>query len=114
MALLGWLEDLEGAHEAVVDAHHRARIVELAAIVGCREDGDQLPLGKELVAVLDDLVRAADEVEVVLVEEARDHVGAKSVRDAAVVLAPARARPCPGQTREGRRAAPGRARPSAA
>jgi hypothetical protein len=33
----------------------------LAAVVGSREEGDELPLGKELEAVLDDLVRAAEE-----------------------------------------------------
>jgi hypothetical protein len=31
--------DLEGAHEGVVDAHHGARVVELAAVVGRREEG---------------------------------------------------------------------------
>ena len=30
--------DLEGASEAGIDAHHRAAIVELATVVGRRED----------------------------------------------------------------------------
>ena len=36
-------------------AHHGARVVELAAVVGRREERDELPLREELVAVLDDL-----------------------------------------------------------
>lgn len=47
--------DLERAHEGVVDCHHGAGVVKLVAVVGRREDGHQLPLGKELVAILHDL-----------------------------------------------------------
>lgn len=61
----------------------------LSAIVGGREEGDELPLREELVAVLDDLVRAADEVHVVLLEEARDDVGPKGEADPPVVFGPA-------------------------
>ena len=81
LALLGRLEDLEGAHQRVVDGHHRAGVVKLAAVVGGGEDRHQLPLGEELVAVLDHLVRAAHEVEVVLVEKGGDDVGAEGVGD---------------------------------
>eukprot|EP00964_Phaeocystis_antarctica_P067018 scaffold40561_cov72-Phaeocystis_antarctica.AAC.4 len=80
---------LEAALQVLVDAHHRAAVVELAAVVGRREDRYEAAVGEELVAVLDDLVRAHDEVEVVLLEEAAHHVGAEGVRDAAVVLRPA-------------------------
>ena len=54
------LEDLEGTHQSLVDRHHAARVVELAAVVGCREKGDQLPLGEKLVPIFDHLVRATD------------------------------------------------------
>jgi len=50
--LLGRLQDAEGAHEAVVDGHDGARVVELAAVVWRRKDGHQLPVGEKLVAVL--------------------------------------------------------------
>lgn len=56
----------------------------------CRKERDELPLGEELVPVLDDLVRAANEVHVVFLQEARDDVGTERERDAAVVLRPAR------------------------
>ena len=71
------------------EAAYRAGVVELAAIVGRREDGDQLPVSEELVAVLHDLVRAHHQVEVVLGQELAHDVGAEGVRDAAVVLRPA-------------------------
>jgi len=89
LLLLRGLEDLEGAHESLVDAHHGAGVVELTAVVGGREKGDQLPLGEELVAVLNDLVGSADEVHVVLLEELADDVWAEGERDTAVVLTPA-------------------------
>lgn len=46
---------LEGAEQALVDAHHRARIVELAAVVGRAEERDERALRKELETILDDL-----------------------------------------------------------
>lgn len=52
LALVRGLEDLEGAHERLVDGHERARVVELAAVVGRREQCHQLALREELVAVL--------------------------------------------------------------
>ena len=88
LALLGGLEDLEGAHEGLVDGHHGAGVVELSAVIWGGEKGDELPAGEELVPVLDDLVGAADEVEVVLVKELGDDVLAEGEGDAAVVLAP--------------------------
>eukprot|EP00446_Apocalathium_sp_SHHI-4_P004538 CAMPEP_0177181858 /NCGR_PEP_ID=MMETSP0367-20130122/16157_1 /TAXON_ID=447022 ORGANISM="Scrippsiella hangoei-like, Strain SHHI-4" /NCGR_SAMPLE_ID=MMETSP0367 /ASSEMBLY_ACC=CAM_ASM_000362 /LENGTH=215 /DNA_ID=CAMNT_0018628753 /DNA_START=90 /DNA_END=736 /DNA_ORIENTATION=+ len=64
------LEDLETAHQGLIDRHHRTCVVELPAVVGGAEDRDKLALGKELVAVLNDLVSAADEIHVHLREEA--------------------------------------------
>ena len=89
LLLLGGLEDLERAHQRVVHTHHRTRVVELAAVVGRTEDRDQLALGEEFVTVLDDLVRAADEVEVVSAQELSHHVLAKGEGHTTVVLSPA-------------------------
>ena len=52
---LGLKSYLEGAHEGLVHAHHAPRVVKLPAVVRSREERHQLPLGKELVAVLHDL-----------------------------------------------------------
>ena len=49
------LQHLEGAHQILVDVHHRAAVVKLSAVVGRGEDRHELPLREELVAVLDDL-----------------------------------------------------------
>lgn len=58
--LLGRLEHLEAADEVLVDANHRSGIIKLSAVVGCREERDELPLGEELEPILDDLVRTAE------------------------------------------------------
>merc|ERR1719474_8195 len=87
--LLTRLQYLERTHECFVDRHHAPGIVELPAVVGRREEGDQLPLGKELVAVLDHLMGSAYEVQVVAVEELADHVSSEGKAHAPIVLTPA-------------------------
>lgn len=77
---------LERAEQRLVDRHHCAGVVELSAVVpGPRnqyelswkpttergdarrgKEGYELPLSKEFVAVLDDLVRSTNEVHIVL------------------------------------------------
>lgn len=47
-------------------------IVKFTAVVGRGEQGHQLALGKELVSVLDDLVRTANQVEFMFPQEFRD------------------------------------------
>lgn len=89
LLFLGRLQDLEGAQEALVHAHHRTSVVELAAVVWRREQGDQLTLAEELIAILHDLVSTAYEVHVVLLQKAGDDVGTEGERDAAIVFAPA-------------------------
>jgi len=44
--------DLEGAHESLINTHHRASVVKLSTVVRSWEQGHQLTLGKELIAVL--------------------------------------------------------------
>jgi len=89
LLLLSRLQDLERAQQALVHAHHRTSVVELATVVGRREEGDKLAFAEELVAVFDDLVGTADEIHVVFLEEAGDDVRAEGERDTAIVLAPA-------------------------
>ena len=86
--LLRRFQNLERAHQRVIYAHHGAGVVKFTAVVGCGEQCDQLPLRKELVAVLDDLVRTADEVHVVLVQKFANNLAAECERDTAVVFAP--------------------------
>lgn len=88
LLLLGRLEDLERAEQALVDTHHGTGIVKLAAVVGSTEEGDELALGEELVAVLDDLVGTADEIHIMFLQESRHHVWTKRKRDTTIVFAP--------------------------
>jgi len=81
---------LERAEQTLIHAHHGPSVVEFSAVVGCAEQSDELALRKELVAVLDHLMGAADEVHVVFLEETRHHVGAKGEADTAVVFGPSR------------------------
>jgi hypothetical protein len=89
LLLLSRLQNLERAEQALVHAHHGTSIVKFTTVVGCAEQSDELALGEELVAIFHDLVRTADEVHVVLLEESGDDIGAKSERNTTVVLAPA-------------------------
>jgi hypothetical protein len=66
LLLLSGLEDLEAAHEGIVDRHHSSCIVELTAVVRSREESHKLALGKEFVAILYDLMRPANKINVVL------------------------------------------------
>jgi hypothetical protein len=80
---------LEGAEQALINTHHGTGVVKLAAVVRSAEQRDELALREELVAILDNLVGAADKVHVVLLEEPRDDIRAKGERYTAVVLGPA-------------------------
>ena len=82
------LEDLERADEILVDGHHRSRVVEFSAVIRSGEYGDELSVAEELVAIFDDLVCSADEVEVVLSEEGLEDVRAEDERDASLVVRP--------------------------
>lgn len=69
LLLFCWFENLERAQESLVDAHHGPRIVKFTTVIWRREKSDELPLCKELVSIFDDLVRSANQVHVVLLEE---------------------------------------------
>mmetsp|Transcript_11629 Transcript_11629/g.26319 ORF Transcript_11629/g.26319 Transcript_11629/m.26319 type:complete len:236 (+) Transcript_11629:236-943(+) len=88
LLLLHRLENLERAHERLVDVHHCTRVVELSAVVGCREYRHQLALSEKLVPILHNLVSADDEVKVEALEELVNHLLAESVAHATVVLTP--------------------------
>lgn len=81
--------NLERAKQALVDGHHSTRVVELAAVVRCAEQRHKLALGEKFVAVLDYLMRTADQVHVVFLEESRHNVRPKGERHTTVILAPA-------------------------
>jgi hypothetical protein len=61
---------LERAEQALVHAHHGPRVVELSTVVGRAEKRNKLSFREELVAVFHDLVSSADEIHIVLLQEA--------------------------------------------
>jgi hypothetical protein len=88
LSLLGGFEDLEGAHECFIYAHHCSGIIEFTAVVRCGKQGNKLPTSKEFVSIFDNLMRAANEVQIVLVQKLRDNVLPESERDTPIVFAP--------------------------
>ena len=63
------LKHLEGAHKVLIDRHHRTAVVELAAVVRRRKDGDERAITEKLVTVLHDLMSSHDEVEVIALQK---------------------------------------------
>ena len=60
LLLVCWLEDLETAHQSLVDAHHCAGVIEFSAIVWRGKECYELSRAEELVSVFDDLMSPAN------------------------------------------------------
>ena len=60
----------------------------LRTVVGSAEDSNELSLCEELVSIFNDLMRTANEVEIVLLEEFFYNVCTEGERNASIVLAP--------------------------
>lgn len=50
--LLSRFEDLERAHQGLVNTHHGTCIVKFSTVIGGREYRHQLPVSKELITIL--------------------------------------------------------------
>jgi len=87
--LLRWFKDLETAHEGIIHAHHGTRIIKLSTIVGSTEQGHELPLGKEFVPILYNLMGSADQINIVLLAECLNDFTTKSKTDSTIILTPA-------------------------
>lgn len=83
-----WLEDVESDLKVCVDGHSRPRVVKLAVVVGSREERDKTAVSSELVAILDNLMSAADEINVELIAHSCDDVRAEGKASAARVDVP--------------------------
>lgn len=79
---------LERTQQTLVDTHHGACIVEFTTIVGRAKERDKLSLREEFVTVFYNLMRSADKVHVMLLQESGYNVGTKRERYATVVFAP--------------------------
>lgn len=88
--LVGWLQDLERAQQALIHTHHGAGIVELTTVIRSREQRYQLSLGEEFVTIFHHLVGSAYQIHIVFLKEAGYHVGTERKGDTSVVFGPAR------------------------
>lgn len=82
------LTNLEGAHECLIDRHHATGIIELAAVVRCREESDKMTLRKKLIPILHHLMGTANKIKVVTVQEFLHNIRAEDKTDTSVILTP--------------------------
>ena len=74
LSLICRLKNLKAAHQCLINAHHSARVVKLTAVVGCTEESDKLAALEEFIAVLDDLMCAANKINVMLLVKLSNHL----------------------------------------
>lgn len=60
---------LERTQQTLIHAHHCTSIVKLSTVIGRAEERDQLPLREEFIPVFNDLMSAANQVHIMLLEE---------------------------------------------
>ena len=81
---------MEFAAQRFVDVHDRGIVIELTAIIRRREHSDEIPICEKFKALLDDLMRATNQINLVLLAELLDDGLAEDVGDAALVVGPCR------------------------
>jgi hypothetical protein len=77
---------LERAQQTLIYTHHGTCVVKFATVVRCTKQRNQLPLGEEFVTVLHHLMRSADQVHVVFLQEPGYDIGTEGEGDTAIVL----------------------------
>ena len=82
------LKGNELAHQILVYIHDSRIVIEVATIILCTEDGHQLLLGEELIAILLYLMPAHDQIQFMLAEELLYDLIRENETDAAVIFAP--------------------------
>ena len=86
--LFAWFENLERTHQWLVDAHDRAWIVELSAIIWCAKNCYQLSFCKKFVTLFDDLMRSAYQVDILLFQKIWHYVSSENEAYTSFVLLP--------------------------
>lgn len=82
------LDDFKLAHQLFVDDRGGCGVIPLTVVAWRGEDSDEAAVGEELVAVLDDLVRTANQNKVMLLIEFLHDVRSEGVTNSALVLTP--------------------------
>ena len=86
LPLIGGLEDLKAAHERLIDGHHRARVVKLAAVIRRTKQGHELASLEEFIAILHDLMSSTNQVDVVLLVELAHNVLSEGKTDTTIII----------------------------
>jgi len=81
-------KDLEGTAHGLINGHNSACVVKFSTIVRGTEKRDKRTPCEELIPILDNLVRPADEVEAMLAQKALHNIWAECERNTSVILAP--------------------------
>ena len=81
------LENLKAAHKSLINAHHCTRVVKLTTIVRCTEESNKLATLEKFVAVFDDLMRTADQIDVMFLVKLSHHLLTKCKGDTTIVVA---------------------------
>lgn len=88
LLLLCWFQNLETAHQCIINWHHCSSIVKLSTIVRSWKESDQLSFSKELITIFNDLMSSANQVNVMFFAEGCHNFLAKGKWDSSVVLTP--------------------------
>ena len=82
-------QDREAAHQSIVNRHQGSRVVKFTAVVRRAEDSHELSITEELISIFDDLMRSANQINIIFLKEALNYGLSKCVRDTAIIFSPA-------------------------
>ena len=83
------LEDVERAAKRLIDVKNACIVVEFSAVVWGWKDCYEAAVSHELVAVLNNLVRSADKIELMSSVELLDYIWSENIAHTSVVITPA-------------------------
>lgn len=84
----GGLQNLERAHQRIVNSHHGPSVVEFTAVIRCRENRHQFSPGKELISIFNYLMRSYDKIELVASQKLAHDIPTECKRDSSIVFPP--------------------------
>ncbi len=72
------LQNLKRTHQCIIHSHHGSGVIKFSTIVGCREYCHQFTICKELISILNNLVRSNYQVQIMTIEEFMYNIYSKS------------------------------------
>ena len=86
LALISRLQNLERAHEWVIDSHHCTGIVKLATVVRGAKKCNQLSAGEKFIPIFDHLVSSADKINIMLDSKLTHNLFTKSKTHSTIIV----------------------------